>query len=437
MFKLRKYVFHIGVIALAIAGLSAFSGIAFADDPPPPGQGQEQEAPEHEEDIDTGIVRQTPDDTPNPDNVFFAEETGLSIEEIDRVLAIQEEFGQYAKELLDQHPGHISAIWMDNPPGTTGPNTRGHVRFVGSVPSDIEIKENVVVTGDGLISLADHKLRTGLVAEALRGLGYNNFGAGYIPEANAVQIEFLIPDGTTQPSKSAIIPVLRQQLKTETQLQGRSAFMEAGDIDLTVLTGSGPLFELTHSRGGNWLRDDGRRECTSGWSVDGPNGTGIITAGHCTGLNEFEQPGVNPYSMTWRSQVINTLGDVEYHTTSHVELPEFYATATQIRDVDGIRATDTMVGHSICFYGRKSNDRMCNIEIVAVDYEITTVEGYTLGNMALTEPGTSIVKGDSGGGWSMGYTAWGVQSSVNTQGRALFTPVEEAQDALYVTIRTQ
>ena len=243
-------------------------------------------------------------------------------------------------------------------------------------------------------------------------------------------------DTTTQPAKSALIPSVRQQLASKSELQGRAAQIEEADIELTVLSGSGPFITFLHSRGGNWLRDDGTRECTSGWSVDGPNGPGIITAGHCTGLNEFEQPGVTPYSMRWRSQVHNYLGDVEYHTTSHAELAEFYATDSHIRDVDDIKATDTMVGKNVCFYGRKSNDRTCNIEVEAVGVTIQRQDGGVIGSLARTES-TPAERGDSGGGWSYGYVAWGVNSGKDNFDRGYFTPVEEAEDALNVTIRTQ
>ena len=424
MINLRKYALHIGVVALAIAGVGVFSGIALADDPG------------DVDSIGTDVVRQTPQDTPNPDNAILAEETGLSIEEIDRAMAAQKEFGEYAQGLLKQHPGQISAIWMDKPEGTVGPNTSGNIRFVGAVPTGIETKETVALTGAGLISLDDHKLRAEVAAETLTALGYNEFATFFDPKTNVIQVELLLPEGTTQPSKSTLIPTVRQQLASKSELQGRAALLEEADVELTVLTGSGPYLTLDHSRGGNWLRDDGDRQCTSGWSVDGPNGPGIITAGHCTGLDEFEQPGVNPYSMRWRSQVINHLGDVEYHTTSHVELAEFYATASHIRDVNGIKATDSMVGQNVCFYGRESNDRTCNIEVIAVGATIPVENGYTFGNMALTDS-TPSTDGDSGGGWSYGYVAWGVNSGHNSQGYGAFTPVEEAQDALNVTIRTQ
>ena len=434
MIKLRKYALHIGVIALAIAGVSAFSGIVFAEDPPPPGQ--EQEAPEHEENLGTDIVRQTSEDTPNPDNAILAAETGLSIEEIDRAITAQKEFAEYAEGLLEQYPGQISAIWMDKPEGAVGPNTSGNIRFVGAVPTGIETKEAVSLTGAGLISLDDQKLRAEVAAETLTALGYNEFATFFDPKTNVIQVELLLPEGTTHPTKSELIPTVRQQLASKSELQGRAAEIEEADVELTVLTGSGPYLTLDHSRGGNWLRIDKKRQCTSGWSVDGPKGPGIITAGHCSGLNKFEQPGVTPYNMRFRSEVTNYLGDVEYHTTSHVELAEFYATASRIRDVDDIKATDSMVGLNVCFYGRASDDRTCNIEVIAVGATVHSKEGYRFGNMAITDS-TPSTKGDSGGGWSYGYVAWGVHSGTTSQGYGAFTPVEEAQDALNVTIRTQ
>ena len=141
--------------------------------------------------------------------------------------------------------------------------------------------------------------------------------------------------------------------------------------------------------------------------------------------------------MKIRSEVINSLGDVEYHTTSHVELAEFYATASHIRIVDDIQATDSMVGKNLCFYGRVSNDRTCNIEVEAVGVTIPNPKGGgNIGSQARTDD-TPAVKGDSGGGWSYGFTAWGVNTAYDNLGRGYFTPIEEAEDALNVTIRTQ
>ena len=178
MIELRKYALYIGVIALVVAGFSVFSGIALADDPAP--HGQEQEVPEHVENIGPDVVFETPGDGPNPDDVILAAETGLPIDQIASAMAYQKEFGEYAIGLLAEYPGQISGIWLDNQPGIEGPNTRGNVRFKDATPTDIETIQNVVLTGGGLISLSDNKLRAEVAAEALNGLGYNNFATYYL-----------------------------------------------------------------------------------------------------------------------------------------------------------------------------------------------------------------------------------------------------------------
>ena len=99
-------------------------------------------------------------------------------------------------------------------------------------------------------------------------------------------------------------------------------------------------------------RDDGFRECTSGWSVSGPNGDGFYYCRHIApGINGFEEVGGLVFSTTWRDQEFGS-GDVEYHTTGHIALDDFYATANQVRDVSDIRSWWSMFGGTVCEYGR-------------------------------------------------------------------------------------
>ena len=205
---------------------------------------QVQEVSDHGEKIGPGLVRQTPDDTPNPDDAILAAETGLPMERIASAMASQESFGDYAQGIIKQFPDQISAVWMDSRPGTEGPNTRGNIRFTGAIPTDIKTMDNVVLTGDGLISMADHKRRAEVAATALSDLGYNNFLTAFDPRENVIHIELLLPEGAMQPSKSDIIPAVRQHIGRDLELQGRAAQVEAIDLELTVLRGPGPFLIL-------------------------------------------------------------------------------------------------------------------------------------------------------------------------------------------------
>ena len=209
---------------------------------------QVRDVSDHGDNIGPDLVRQTPDDTPNPDNAIIAAETGLSVGRISTAMASQESFGEYAHELIKQFPDQISAVWMDSPPGTEGPNTRGNIRFTGTVPTDIKTMDNVILTGDGLISMADHRRRARVAAMALSDLGYDNFMTGYEPRKGVIDIEILLPEGVVQPSKSDLIPEMRRTFERFPELQGRAALLEAADIELTALRGDGPLFILDDGR---------------------------------------------------------------------------------------------------------------------------------------------------------------------------------------------
>ena len=98
-----------------------------------------------------------------------------------------------------------------------------------------------------MISMADHARRTELVAEALVGQGYRNFVTFFDPIDRVIRIELRLPEGTTQPSKLDILGAVQNRVRA--QLQGRAATVDALDLELTVITGSGPIITNNHSRG--------------------------------------------------------------------------------------------------------------------------------------------------------------------------------------------
>jgi hypothetical protein len=390
-----------------------------------------------DEDVDhlpPGVTHQSDADALAADIALIAEQKGLPLKKVESVIAFQQAFEKYADELIVRYPNQVSAVWVD-----PVPNMRGHIRFTGEVPSEVarEVQQRgqldtIALTGNGMITIADHISRAELAAEALVDLGYKNAITFFDFKNNVLRTELKLPEGVAPLNKLDLVNALRNRVQGS-RLQGRAAMVDARDINLTILTGSGPIITLQHSRGGNWLRDDGVRECTSGWSVFGPNGDGIITAGHCTGLNQFEEPGVTPYGMSFQSEHRGSGGDLEYHTTIHDEYDDFYATASDIRDVTHIRATNTMVGNSVCVYGRSSNSRSCLHVVEAVGVTIVDPNGISLGSQARTDNATSVA-GDSGGGWSLNTTAWGVLTGIGG-GKSYFTTIVEAENALGVTVK--
>ena len=333
---------------------------------------------------------------------------------------------------MAKFPNRIARIWKEPSPGT-----KSHIQFVGKIPTEVleevflnKVPANIDITGGGNISFQDNIRRAQVAAKGLRKAGFDRSLSFYDPSTDSIQIEVKVSQKTARPDHSKILQAIQDELRG-TELAEHIRSITGKDLRIKTIIGEGEIMEFDHVRGGNWIQDDGFRECTSGWSVSGPNGDGFITAAHCTGINGFEETGGLVFSTTWRDQEFGN-GDVEYHTTGHIALDDFYATATQIRDVSDIRSTWTMFGGTVCEYGRSSNTRTCNHTVdglfVTVNYSIGTV------NNLVRVTGDNSIGGDSGGGWSFNYTAWGVHSGSNGS-QSFFTPAQLAESVLGVTIK--
>ena len=99
--------------------------------------------------------------------------------------------------------------------------------------------------------MGDHKRRSELAAKALSDLGYQNHITGFYPMDNVILIELLLPEGTSHPSKLDLVNAVQERVGADPELQGRASKVEAADLELTVITGSGPIVTDLHSRGGN------------------------------------------------------------------------------------------------------------------------------------------------------------------------------------------
>ncbi len=433
-----KTIIVAGIALVLVVGVLLVSGV-LADGPEI--LEYEQEVAPHAEPIDPSVVLETPDTVPHPDSALTAAALGVSIAEVISALAAQDAFDDYVDRVSEQFPGQISGTWMDSPDSSKGLNTRGNIRFKGEVPAGIRTMENVRLIGSGGLSRDEHHQRTNEMSNVLDKLGYKNYLMGYSHVSNKIEIQIQIPEAESAnvPRIADLLTAFNQHLMGVSELRGTAAgtLLTADDIQLDIIIKDGPIFSFHHSRGGNWLWKDSQRKATSGWSVDGPNGDGIVTVAHGGGneLNKFEEPGLAPYSMTYRSHVLGLSGDATYYTTSHVELAEFYASNTSKRPARYRKPTSKMVGNHICFYGRMSNKRVCGIEVAYID-QTGRVGGVKVGNLVKTASDPGSVSGDSGGPWFSGYTAYGINVGGNGS-IAVFMPIEEIEDALDVTLKTK
>ncbi len=53
---------------------------------------------------------------------------------------------------------------------------------------------------------------------------------------------------------------------------------------------------------------------------------GVLTAEHCHGLDKYEETSGGSYSTTYQRAALKSLGDAEWHTTTHTEYDDLYVT---------------------------------------------------------------------------------------------------------------
>ena len=332
-------------------------------------------------------------------------------------------FVEDAKDLEARNPGQFSRIWLEPVPARAGV-----IEFVGDVPSESP-PNGVTLLGQGKISQGDHERRAELVAQALLAKDITNFTSFFDAPSGKIVVEMNEQTGQTDNSLIAIIAVAA--ITESSELGGEARSMTAEDLDVR----RGTAFETDYSRGGENMTDGGSFECTSGWAVEGPDGDGIVTAAHCTGLDGLNHtPSTVTYfhNTTWRDEERGQ-GDSEYHTTTNLEVPEFSARDGEIRDVLSKKSTFWILpGQSICRYGRSSDFRDCSHTVLAKNVTATFTDGVTVSRLVQAD-GDSAIGGDSGGGWSWGSKAWGVHSGSNGT-TSVFTPIGRVERELAVDL---
>jgi len=124
------------------------------------------------------------------DNALLAQEIDVPVEQVEQAMAFQDAFAAYAEDLRSRYPDQISAVWTE-----PVPNAKGHIEFIKAVPSEVTAEletlgflnpTNVILTGEGLIMLADHYRRAELAATALQDLGYQNFITFFDQDTNMI-----------------------------------------------------------------------------------------------------------------------------------------------------------------------------------------------------------------------------------------------------------
>ena len=193
-----------------------------------------------------------------------------------------------------------------------------------------------------------------------------------------------------------------------------------------------------HTYGGRKISGNGS-QCTTAFSVVSSTGrTGVATAAHCTGMNRYN--AVSPeadYSTYFQGEHKGSFGDMEWHATPHLDVPEYYATPTTRWPVRSV-ANSISKGQWVCVYSRMQGIRRCST-VYNVSVSVQYKDLPRMFQLVAMSTNT-VIPGDSGGPWSYYDKAFGIVSGygwIDGAPRDFWSRVSFLSPALGVEVRTQ
>lgn len=330
----------------------------------------------------------TSDEALSHDLALVAEARGWKPAEAAAYQRAEQAIGHVAEQVAAKRPDAFVGSALSPQPGGAptlyikGPADRTVRDLVAAADVAIEIADNQPFSFD---ELEARKIR---VHRALQAAGFREV-VTRIDITGAGAIRSTIREAPGQPAiVEDILALIPADVRSSVELTIR---------DVPVVVPAGAF-------GGMKVQDDGAFKCTSGWTV--VNLTtfvrGVTGAGHCTGVNQINHPGHGVHGATWKAAHEGQWGDVEWYTTAEYEADDFYADAATVRDVDSVETRASIsVGELVCIYGRASNSRNCSMQVRDVSLACGNLD-----RLVQMDDGFNI-GGDSGGGWSFNFTAYG------------------------------
>eukprot|EP00961_Rhodomonas_salina_P293200 3933558-Rhodomonas_salina.1 len=379
------------------------------------------------------------------DGKLVAESFGWSEEDSMRHMTNQRRFGVLMTTIDEKYSQVLAGSAMARNPGDAAT-----VWFKGEAPDEVaamlkpfmeETGMRVQVVDKMKFSMREQEDRMDRLAMLLGERGYKGVGATMLPgdiihltlpasdDCPEVKVDPTDDDSEVQiPHPEEVDPVARKLLPESLDWYGVKITCTSEEIDVDL-----------HARGGRKVSGGGY-QCTAGFSVyrisDGVNG--ISTAAHCTGMSTFdaEAPEAD-FALFHRGEHCGSHGDVEWKTTNHVELAEYWANVNDRRNVNSVESWYSN-NNVYCVFSRMQGRRTCD-RVYSHSTNQYGCWGVTAKRLVAMDH-NRVIGGDSGGPWSYSTEAAGVTKGYKTiwfKKRDTFTKATRFDEALGVRIKTK
>jgi hypothetical protein len=362
-------------------------------------------------------VLQTPEEALRDDLTATAEARGWTFAQAEAQYRVAEAMDDIASQIAPERLDvFVGTALSERPGGTPTLYLKGEAdEFVQRVVD--ASGQDVIVADRQPFSFLELQARSERVNRELIALGYADLSSGVDITNGTITVDLAAQPGlTSDPAE------IRERLSAE--FQRGVALTVADALDNTV----------QFAYGGMAAYKDGVVWCTMGWTVVDPQGvTGLSTAGHCPALDPMVgKPGWGFAKIEFEAEHRGFLGDVEWHTTSTVDVTRFYAKPFVKRDTVSVEPWwEFSEGETICVFGRATNERNCE-RVVNDIVASCTLQGFLTEGLVRMD-GVNTDGGDSGGGWSYDNRAYGSHVGICGWG-SVFTRADVFPQALGVSV---
>jgi len=364
------------------------------------GPGFAQEVPSHE---GPPVRIQSSSEALQADARYYASMYNVSIEEAVRRLRAEHQAADVVGRLREATRGRLAGLWIEHQP-----EFRIVVRLAGDAPAPPEFQ--AAATGSPIPVV----FTTGATTTQEQILAKIQAS---LPQFRTVLPGLTATDMDVQTGEIVLFVHAVGAAAEVAKAQGAELARQIGH-PVRIETLAVPEQDQ-HTRGGADIIG-----CTAGFVVQNSAGTrGVSTAAHCDNTQTYYEFGGTSYSITWVAGKLDADHDVQWHTTSHDEYPEFYADlTTSARVLTGRRyRSSTSVGNTVCHRGNGTGYSCGSVASTTHQPTYTNACGsQTCNPVYIRVSGADLLcyGGDSGGPWFNGQTAFGIHKSGASSGPA-------------------
>ncbi|HEX8210308.1 MAG TPA: hypothetical protein VF584_08970 [Longimicrobium sp.] len=331
----------------------------------------------------------------------YAAQFNVGIDEAVRRLHAQEQQGEVVSRLRAANRGRFAGLWVEHQP-----EFRIVVRLTGNAPAGPEFRNPAASSPTPVVFV------TGAAATESEVLGRIQAS---LPRFAAALPRLMGTDHDVRTGE-IVLTVHATGAAADAARSTAAALAREAGHPVRVSFIDTPL-QNQHTRGGASLST-----CTAGFVVANSGGTrGVTTSAHCGSTQTYFEFGGTSYAATFVAERFDADEDVQWHTTTHDEYPEFYADlTTSARVLTGRRLrSSTAAGNTTCHRGMTTGYSCGSVQ--STTYQPTyagACNGFTCTATYITVTGAGLAcaGGDSGGPWFNGQTAFGIHKAGASSG---------------------